>query len=162
MAKNIYSGFVMVFLFAVLLFSASCSQSQTSTKQDNSVTGDVVGTGGNFEAQRDENVVPGTTGEFMIPDGTYTDTGRFMTPAGENEIEITLSVKDGIIETFEMKGITLNKEASVKYFDQYQEGISSYVIGKPLANLEVPAKISGSSLTSKGVQSALDSIKTFA
>lgn len=111
-------------------------------------------------------VVPATTPEAPVADpkkasvykdGTYTATGTYMSPGGEDKIAITLTIKNDIVtdtSAVEMAGDPRSKQ----YEGMFISGYKQYVVGKNIASLSL-TKVSGSSLTPKGFNDALAKIK---
>lgn len=93
----------------------------------------------------------------MYNDGTYTATGSYTSPGGPEEIGVTLIVKDGIItdSTVEAKA---TRSESKEYQGIFVENYKSQVVGKSLDSLNL-TKVSGSSLTPKGFNDAVEKIK---
>lgn len=91
-------------------------------------------------------------------DGTYSSTGTYTSPAGSEEIFITLVIKDDTISgaTFEGKA---THPTSIKLQTQFGEGFSQAVVGKSIDSLALTV-VNGSSLTPKGFMDALTKIKT--
>jgi uncharacterized protein with FMN-binding domain len=111
-------------------------------------------------------VVPVTTPETPVTDpkktsvykdGTYTATGTYMSPGGEDKIAITLTIKNDIVtdtSAVEMAG----DPTSERFENMFIVGYKQYVVGKNIATLSL-TKVSGSSLTPKGFNDALLKIK---
>lgn len=90
-------------------------------------------------------------------DGTYEVTGNYVSPGGPRDIDVTVTLKDGVITDSTFVGKATDP-ASKRFQGEFAEGYKAMVIGKPLEGLEV-AKVSGSSLTPKGFNDALDKIR---
>lgn len=89
--------------------------------------------------------------------GTYTAAGDYMTPGGKEQITITVTIaNDTIVSTTAMAQAKApaSKEFMAKFVDNYK----SHVVGKKIAEVKLD-KISGSSLTPKGFNAALEKIK---
>mgnify|MGYP007062794003 CR=1 FL=1 len=91
-------------------------------------------------------------------DGVYSTTGNYDSPAGPETIDVTLTIKDGLVEDASVQANATNA-VSVKLQGVFVEGYKALVIGKKLSDLSLP-KVSGSSLTPKGFNDALDEIRT--
>ncbi len=95
--------------------------------------------------------------ESAYKDGSYTETGTYMSPAGEESITVTLKLEAGLV-----KSVSIGKEASNEASKQYQtlfaDGISSLVVGKPIDSLGSLGAVNGSSLTPKGFEEAVKAI----
>lgn len=92
-----------------------------------------------------------------IVNGSYTAVGTYVSPAGVEEIEVTLSIEDNII-TNALVVSKATADASVKYQKEFIDNYKEQVIGKNMNQLML-VKVSGSSLTPKGFNDALQKIK---
>ncbi|MFM2357956.1 MAG: hypothetical protein RJA61_693 [Candidatus Parcubacteria bacterium] len=112
-----------------------------------------VETSGNNETVTE----PVTTRKKYI-DGTYSSTGIYTSPAGTEEIFVTLVIKNDTVSsgTFEGKA---THPTSKKLQGQFSEGFSQAVVGKSIDSLSLTV-VNGSSLTPKGFMDALSKIKT--
>jgi uncharacterized protein with FMN-binding domain len=91
-------------------------------------------------------------------DGTYTADGRYPSPDGEEEIAVTVTIKSNLIAAVSVTSVESNREGA-QYQRQFESGISSVAVGKPLATLSV-SNVAGSSLTSQGFTAALATIRS--
>lgn len=99
---------------------------------------------------------PTTQGEFQ--DGTYTASGNYQSPAQREEIEVTLTVADGIITDAEFVSKATHPTSKLMQ-GKFSEGFDEAVIGKNVNDLSLTV-VNGSSLTPKGFMDALSKIKT--
>ena len=97
----------------------------------------------------------GSAGAFTA--GTYSATGQYPTPGGLQGIGVTVSLDaDGTITEVEVEP-KAQAGNSVQFQDKFASGISSEVVGKSIAELNVD-KVSGSSLTGGGFNRAIEDI----
>jgi uncharacterized protein with FMN-binding domain len=90
-------------------------------------------------------------------DGTYTATGSYVSPGGQESIEVTLTLTSDVVSAVEVVSNADNPN-SVRYQGEFVDGIADVVVGVPLDDLEVD-KVAGSSLTSGGFNEAVETIK---
>jgi|GEM_PF-515556 len=90
-------------------------------------------------------------------DGTYSASGTYKSPAGSEEVLVTLVVQNDTVlsSTF---SATSDSGTSKNFQKQFADGYISQVVGKKLSDINV-GKVSGSSLTAKGFNDALSQIK---
>lgn len=93
-------------------------------------------------------------------DGTYTETGDYISPAGKEEIEISLTLQNDIVTAATFTGLATNP-GSIKNQEKFAAGFEAEVIGKPLDSIKLTV-VNGSSLTPKGFMDALVDIKAAA
>lgn len=99
-----------------------------------------------------------TSSDTAYKNGTYSVVGDYTSPGGQEELGVTLTIVDGIITDSEVEVLAtrpISKERQVDFADNYK----TQVVGKNIADLQL-GKISGSSLTPKGFNDALEKIKT--
>jgi uncharacterized protein with FMN-binding domain len=89
--------------------------------------------------------------------GTWTETGDYQSPGGQESVTVTLTAKDGTVTAVKVTGSGDSPDAQ-QYQSRFEAGISAAVVGKPLATLEVGA-VSGSSLTGNGFNAAVEKIR---
>jgi FMN-binding domain len=90
--------------------------------------------------------------------GTWTETGDYQTPGGQESVTVTLTAKKGTVTAVKVVG-SGNDVNSQQYEGMFISGISAEVVGKPLATLQVGA-VSGSSLTGQGFNAAVAKIRS--
>lgn len=90
-------------------------------------------------------------------DGDYTAVGNYVSPAGPEQITVTLSLEKGIVTKVSSTEESSNPKSQYMQ-KQFAEGISSAVTGKPIDSLNLTV-VNGSSLTPKGFMDALQKIK---
>lgn len=88
--------------------------------------------------------------------GVYTAEGDYKSPAGPEQIKVSLTLQDGIITEAEVTPeATLPKS---QYFQgQFASGYKEMVIGKKINEVQLD-KVAGSSLTPKGFNDAVTKI----
>ena len=96
-----------------------------------------------------------SSGEYT--DGSYTATGEYQAPSGQESVEVTLTLEGGVVSDVEVVGEADDPQAQ-RYQGQFIDGIGDVVVGKPLDGLQVD-KVGGSSLTSGGFNQAVEQIK---
>ncbi len=117
----------------------------------------------NIDGMSTENLPSDDTEPIYASDrtyrnGTYTATGEYSSPAGKDEVHITLIINNDIITngSVVIKG---TNPSSIKYQTLFKEGFNQYVIGKNVDDMKIEV-VNGSSLTPKGFMDALVKIKT--
>ena len=93
----------------------------------------------------------------VYKDGSYTATGSYMSPGGQDQIGVTLTLANDIITD-----VSINPQAgdrtSSRYMARFASGYKQYVVGKNIADVNL-TNVSGSSLTPIGFNDALNQIK---
>jgi hypothetical protein len=96
-----------------------------------------------------------TAGEYK--DGTYTVNGNYVSPGGPREVGVTL-VLEGDIITDASAEVLAEDATSIRFQGEFKDGFKPMVVGKNI-NEVVLSKVSGSSLTPKGFNDAVEKIK---
>ena len=90
-------------------------------------------------------------------DGTFAADGDYRSPAGAEEVHVSLTLKNNVVVAAECVGkATFPK--SVKMQAAFAAGFKEEVIGKPIDSLHLTV-VNGSSLTSTGFMDAVAKIK---
>ena len=90
-------------------------------------------------------------------DGTYVAMGAYQVHAGPEEVEITVTLKDGLITATSFKG-TPKLPMSKRYMEMFDQNYKPMVVGKKISDIQL-TKVSGSSLTPVGFNNAIEKIK---
>lgn len=90
-------------------------------------------------------------------DGEYVASGNYISPAGEEEVIVTLTLEDDVIVDAEFDGQAVHP-TSRKMQGQFSEGFEAEVEGKSLDEIALTV-VNGSSLTPKGFMDAVAKIK---
>ena len=104
------------------------------------------------------NITETTLAGEEIADGTYEAKGEYTSPAGKETIDVKLTIKGGLIESAEMTPNAVNP-GSVKFQGIFKENFKAQVVGKKISEIKLD-KVSGSSLTPKGFNDAIQKIIT--
>jgi len=91
-------------------------------------------------------------------DGTYPATGTYVSPAGQEEIDVEITLANGVIEDVNFTGKATN-EKSIFMQGMFADNYKALVQGKDIDEVQLD-KVSGSSLTPKGFMDSLNKIKT--
>ena len=93
-----------------------------------------------------------------LADGTYTVTGGYQAPSGQESVRVTVSIADGIVTAATVEPQASNSTSS-RYQGQFAGGVADEVVGKPLAEIDI-TRVAGSSLTGRGFNEAMDQIRS--
>ena len=94
-------------------------------------------------------------------DGAYNSTGTYASPAGQESITVSITIEDDKVKAMTI-GTLASNETSKMFQDKFQLGVGAMVIGKPIEEIGGYAQVNGSSLTPKGFDNALATIKVSA
>ena len=91
-------------------------------------------------------------------DGTYTAVGNYTSPGGQEELGVTLTVASGVVTASEVE-VKATRPISQERQTDFAENYESQVVGKNIDEISL-GKVSGSSLSPKGFNDAVEKIKT--
>ncbi|HEY6737203.1 MAG TPA: calcium-binding protein [Candidatus Saccharimonadia bacterium] len=91
-------------------------------------------------------------------DGTYSATGSYESPGGQESIEISVTVKNGVITATSAQEAATDHD-SEEYQQRFIANYKSLVVGKSLDSVSL-GRVSGASLTGAGFNDAISQIKT--
>jgi uncharacterized protein with FMN-binding domain len=94
------------------------------------------------------------TGEFK--DGTYSVVGNYISPGGEEEIAVKVTLADNIIKDIDVESKAF-RPMSQNFQGKFISGYKPLVLGKKISEVKLD-KVSGSSLTPKGFNDALQKV----
>ncbi len=97
------------------------------------------------------------TTDYIYKDGTYSAVSTYTTPAGPEEINVSITLKGDIISDAVVVGKATN-EVSIKLQSMFIGGLKAVVVGKNIEDV-VLNKVAGSSLTPKGWNEAVVKIQ---
>lgn len=114
------------------------------------------------ESTTTDTVTPAGTEEAKMTkasykNGSYTETGNYISPGGEEQIKVTITLTDGKITDSSVVTFGATPTSKLKQAD-FAEHYKEQVIGKSIDEVAL-TKVSGSSLTPKGFNDALEKIK---
>jgi uncharacterized protein with FMN-binding domain len=98
-----------------------------------------------------------TNSSSLYKDGTYTQSGRYISPGGAESIDVSVTIANNIITSAEVKGNASRGDAKA-YQSDFIAGYKSSVVGKEVDSVSL-SRVAGASLTSNGFNTALDAIK---
>lgn len=101
-----------------------------------------------------------TVTDSSYKDGTYSAVGSYKSPAGDESIQVKLTLKDNLVSEIDVIGNATNP-MSIKKQKEFTDGYKVLVVGKNIKDLKLD-KVSGSSLTPKGFNDAIEKVKSAA
>lgn len=102
--------------------------------------------------------VPVSTRTSKYKDGVYSAVGSYMSPGGLDDLNVTLTLRNGIVTDATVTSGAHDRTSS-RYQSMFIGGYKAYVIGKSIDSINLDA-VSGSSLTPEGFNDAVAKIKT--
>lgn len=91
-------------------------------------------------------------------DGSYTTSGSYLSPGGQETINVSVTLKDSTVTATSIKQ-TADNQVSSSYQADFKQNFQKQVVGKKISTINL-SRVSGSSLTSQGFNQALKQIET--
>lgn len=151
--KQIGIGILVLAIIAIAVMQFSKTGNNTSETQTMEVVSPTVAAMERITAPEDSSAM--TASQYK--DGEYTATGNYTSPAQQEEVEITLTLENGLVTdaVFNGKGV---HETTKKMQGLFSQGFTEEVVGKPIDEINLTV-VNGSSLTPKGFMDALEKVK---
>lgn len=104
--------------------------------------------------------VPTPTPAAVYSDGSFSATGNFQSPGGNEKIRVTLTIAHDIIQSVSVSAVHIDS-TSTSYETQFEGGIGAVVVGKNIDSINVGV-VAGASLNGTGFNQAIGKIKSAA
>lgn len=154
--KKVNPAIIAIIVIAVLALVAAAVFAATQMNEGGNESSDTpASTSESTQTSTDEAATPSETGEYT--NGTYTATGSYVSPGGQESIELTVTLEDGVITNSSLVTNADNRD-SRQYQNMFASNYKTLVVGKDIDEVSL-SRVSGSSLTSTGFNNALDQIK---
>jgi uncharacterized protein with FMN-binding domain len=150
---------VLTALAAVsILGAAGCAGSETEAPAAEAPVEETSAAAPATSAAPDAGTTGGAAAATTYADGEYTQTGAYQSPAGEEEVGVTLTLEADVVTAVTVEPMPDNPTTE-QYQGRFAGGISDAIVGQKLDDLAVD-KVAGSSLTSGGFNDAVGKIKS--
>lgn len=144
--------FLAIVAIAVMQFSnSSNNKAQDATQVETTVAPTAI------DSMAKDTSTDSSMMAANYKDGTYKGTGNYTSPAQEEEVDITITLENGVVTDATFDGKATN-ETSMKMQGLFSEGFKEEVVGKPIDEIDLTV-VNGSSLTPQGFMDALDQVK---
>lgn len=158
----IIGGLVLVIVIGAAGVSVFLSNSGNTENPGDSVTDTTDSINNSSEiVAKDEKATEEETvadSSVMYTDGTYDAVGTYTSPAGEEEIDVSLTIEDNVIVDVVVTSDPSNATTK-NYQSKFKEGVAGVVVGQKIDEVAFEGNINGSSLTPQGFLNALEMIK---
>lgn len=161
--KQVIAGLAVIVIIAVIVVAGMAatqkpqSVSTTETITTESPSSDAAASATPTSATKASGTTSAPAATQAYKDGTYSSTGSYSSPGGNESISVTVTLKNGVITSTTAQGNASDSESS-EYQSKFVSGYKSLVVGKSIDTVSL-SRVSGSSLTSKGFNSAINTIK---
>jgi uncharacterized protein with FMN-binding domain len=156
--KKIIAGLVVLVAIALLALGAKALTAKDNAPQATApVASDTTSTPQENDTSSTDDTQGSSADAAGYKDGTYTATGNYTSPGGNESIGLSVTLKDGAITNSTVTEGASDPEAR-EYQQDFIGSYKSFVTGKNIDDIKL-SRVSGSSLTSNGFNRALDQIK---
>ncbi len=126
------------------------------TQNPSPVTSQTTGTQDTSGTPASQASAPATSAS-TYKDGTYSATGSYMSPGGNEQIGVTVTLKNDVITSASVTPKPVSEDGA-RFQDIFASNFKQYVIGKDISSVKLTT-VSGSSLTPGGFNDALAQIE---
>ncbi len=98
----------------------------------------------------------GSSANGSLKDGTYTTTSDYQVPHGSEELQVSITLKDGVVTASTVQNSENNFD-SAQYQEEFAAAYKSHVVGQKISSLQL-GTISGASDTTSAFNDALSQI----
>ena len=151
-------GIIVVALIAI---AATAVIIATSKKDDTANTSDIdtAQTADTSDTANDttDSANSAVDSSATFKDGTYTATGSYQTPGGQESIDVTLTLSGNTITDAKLTQNATGGEAA-EFQSKFASGYKSLVVGKKITDVSL-TRVAGSSLTPIGFNNAISDIE---
>lgn len=144
---------VIAVIIVVLLAAVAGGAYYIMNRKDETGT---EGTTTDSSTQQPASDTPSTnTGSYK--NGTYTATGSYISPGGQESVDVEVTLENGVIAS---ATVTPHPAAatSTQYQSEFVNNFKPLVVGKSIDEVKL-SRVAGSSLTSGGFNEAIEKIK---
>lgn len=138
--------------------AAESQAAETPAAAESTAAAPEMTAAGESAASSDPATTASAASDQAYEDGTYTQTGTYQSPAGQEEVGVSLTLAADVVTAVEVEPMPDNPTTEM-YQGRFAGGISEAIVGKKLDELSVD-KVAGSSLTSGGFNDATGKIKS--
>lgn len=154
-AKKLHPGIIALIVVVLVGVAATAVIVINQNSRTDSTAETTQAEDGADTEQTTDVVSDATTSDYK--DGIYEATGSYSSPGGRESIELTVTIKDGIITSTSIVTNAKSGDSRV-YQTAFAGGYKDLVVGKSVDSVSL-SRVAGSSLTSNGFNDALDEIK---
>lgn len=149
-------GLIVIAFIGIVAYQ---SQNQSQTQNTTATQPTPAVTAGAQSGSTSEEAGPTLAEDASAyKDGTYTAVGNYTSPGGQEELGVTLTVASGIVTASEVE-VKATRPISKERQTDFAENYESQVVGINIDEISL-GKVSGSSLSPKGFNDAVEKIKT--
>jgi len=147
---------IIIVLLAAVVAGTTYVINGRSSETDESGTSTPVLT----ETQSSADSSTSTDTPVAYKDGSYSATGSYSSPGGQEEVKVSLTLASGVISEV---NVTTDAASgtSAQYQSDFKDNYKELVVGKKISDVKL-SRVAGSSLTSTGFNNALEQIKNTA
>ena len=147
-------GIIVVALIAI---AATAVMIATSKKDDTANTSDSSTAQTADTSDTTDSANSATDSSSTFKDGTYTATGSYQTPGGQESIDLTVTLSGNTITDAKVVQNATGGEAA-QFQSKFASGYRSLVVGKKITDVSL-TRVAGSSLTPVGFNNAIEDIE---
>lgn len=146
---------IAILVVAGVILLADHLKSDDTVASTTSTTSSVTSSASNNTVTSNTTTNSSTT-NGTATDGTYSATSSYSVPHGREDIQVSLTVKGGVITDASVQN-SENDFDSAQYQEEFTAAYKTKVIGKKISGLQI-STVAGASDTTQGFNEALHKI----
>jgi len=146
-----------VLIVIVVIVSAAAIANKKGDTDNTSAVQPPSGSQSDSMTSSESSSSDATASESGYKDGTYNTSGSYGTPGGTESIEVSVTLKDGVVTDSSVTSKAKDAE-SKEYQSMFVGGYKQYVTGKKINDIHLN-RVAGSSLTPEGFNDAIETIQ---
>ena len=154
------SGAALVAVLIVFVFLFGCAAGQGASDGKNGSKDTTIGAKDSKDIIAENKSGSDKINETIksaVADGTYSDNVTYTRPNGNEIVEFSVTVKDGVVTNASVKAQN-PVPFSVKFIEGFNSELPTLVVGKKIDSLDIPKQVGGSSLTTAAFKGYVQSI----
>lgn len=148
---------ILACFMSLSMVLSACSQAQ-STATNEPVSPQGTGDGLDMRDVRSQDEQNEELLESLLEDGTYIDERTYRYHSGTETISVRVSVENDVVTDISIESVGSTHPTSQNFINGVNAGLPELTIGKRIDQIELPPRISGSSLTTASVQEFFDEL----
>ena len=154
-ARKPNAALIAIIVIALLAAAAAGTFYVLNRKEDTS--GSPTTNGSSTSGDTTSNSAQPSNTQTGYKDGTYSATGSYISPGGQESVDVQVTLKSGVVESATISPHPASS-TSTQYQGEFVANFKPLVVGKSINDIKL-SRVAGSSLTSGGFNQAIEKIK---
>ncbi|MFT4313485.1 MAG: hypothetical protein ACMXYA_03675 [Candidatus Woesearchaeota archaeon] len=149
---------ILTIFMSITLVLSACSQAQMTTMDESGETYESQDNDVEIRDTRTQDEQDDELFESLLADGVYETEKTYSYHSGTETIAIRVEIENDVVSDISIESRGDTHPTSQNFITGVDRGLPELTIGKRVGDIQLPARISGSSLTTAAVQEYLDEL----